>query len=103
MQAVTLLVLSFAVWRISSLFVDEDGPGDIFAKIRYYVGVRYDQNSEAYGTNIVADAFTCLWCFSVWVSFLAAFFSEPKDVMWFVINWLAISALSIKISTIGNK
>ncbi len=46
-----ILILMLATWRISSLLVDENGPFDIFAELRYRVGVRFDKQSKPYGTN----------------------------------------------------
>jgi hypothetical protein len=69
----SLLILTLATWRISSFLVvdgdnePENGPFDIFAKIRNWVGVRYDEYSQPYGTNVISKAMTCLWCFSVWI------------------------------------
>lgn len=62
-----LIILILATWRISSLFVNEDGPFDMFARLRALVGIRYNELSNAYSTNVLAGLFNCLWCFSVWV------------------------------------
>lgn len=60
--------LALAAWRLASLLVVEDGPGDMFAIIRERAGVRYDTNGKPYGLNAVAQALTCLWCASVWTA-----------------------------------
>lgn len=67
MSALDLAVLALACWRLTSLAVSEDGPYDVLAKMRSKIGVRYDEHSQAYGANIVAEAFTCAWCLSVWL------------------------------------
>ncbi len=68
MTILDLLILSLATWRLTSLLSNEDGPGDVFAKIRSKLGVRYDAQSKSYGTNIIAEAVACCWCFSVWTA-----------------------------------
>ncbi len=66
------ILLSLATWRITSLLTEEDGPGDIFIKLRAVlkpIGV-----------------LECFWCASVWVGWAISF-----DF----IKGLALSALAI--------
>jgi hypothetical protein len=63
-------VLALATWRISNLFVNEDGPFMIFAEIRRLVGITYDMSSEPLADNELARLFTCVWCFSVWLGLI---------------------------------
>ena len=88
------VVLALAVWRLSSLLAREEGPFCIFDKIRLRLGVRYDQNSEAYGTNNISKGLICVWCNSIWVGFVASFIvsNTIEDV---IINTLALSAAAI--------
>ena len=62
---VTLLILTLATWRIASLLAIEDGPDQIFARLRHWAGVRYDQHNQPYGENELAKGLLCLWCNSV--------------------------------------
>lgn len=62
------ILLGLATWRLTSLLVNEEGPWDMLARIRHWLGVRYDQQSNAYGLNMVARALTCVWCASMWVA-----------------------------------
>lgn len=62
-----LIVLILATWRISSLFVNEDGPFGLFSFIRYGVGVKYDEHSQPYSNNVIGSLLSCVWCFSFWV------------------------------------
>jgi hypothetical protein len=61
------VILALAVWRFSSMLVNEDGPLHIFHKLRYMVGMRYDEQSIEYPTTPLSDLFACVWCMSVWV------------------------------------
>lgn len=61
------LVFGLATWRVASLLVEEDGPWDLLGRLRYRLGVRYDEESQPYGTNVLAKALTCVWCLSLWV------------------------------------
>lgn len=62
-----LLLGTLATFRITSLFVSEAGPFDVFGKLRDAVGVVYDDHSQPQGTNELAKALTCIWCASVWL------------------------------------
>lgn len=86
MDVISFITIGLAAWRISSLFAAEDGPANIFAKFRSFVGVRYDELSQPVGTNIIADAFTCVWCLSVWVCVFA------------FISWLIVPTVTFYIS-----
>ncbi len=61
------IILAFATWRISSLLKREAGPWDIFDKVRNFLGVKYDEHSEPYGTSMLSKMVLCVWCNSVWV------------------------------------
>lgn len=68
-----LLILGLATWRISNLLVNEDGPWECLARLRSVLGVRYDETSRPYGTNVFSKLWTCLWCVSPWVGVVLAF------------------------------
>lgn len=71
-----MLELILATWRLTSLLHREQGPGEMFEKLRHAAGVRYDEHSERYATTNLAAGFLCFWCCSVWgagiVTLLAA-------------------------------
>lgn len=97
------VLLCLTNWRISSLLVREEGPGDIFVKFRYFIGVRYDQNSVAYGENVLAKAFLCVWCLSLWFGLVLAFFSPTTTyVVGYFITAFALSAAAIIIDSVVN-
>lgn len=97
---VEFVLLVLASWRLTSLIVQEDGPFEIFARLRRLIGVRYDEyNQPIIYTNTFARGITCVWCASMWVSFLASFLSPySANVRTFIFNWLGISALVIAVN-----
>jgi hypothetical protein len=95
------LIVALAVWRVTSLLVNEDGPFDIFEKVRFFVGVRWDEHSEKYGKNVLGEAFTCVWCLSVWTSAIGAVFIAPS-LAWYPCYVLALSSISILIEELVN-
>lgn len=73
-----ILILVFAVWRISYALVHEDGPYALFAVLRYRLGVR-EENDMTYVEWIdnkhrytLGGLFACVYCMSVWVGILFA-------------------------------
>jgi len=83
MSVIEFLILGLATWRLSSLLVNEEGPWGLLARFRHLLGVRYDELSNVYGTNILARLLTCLWCTSVWIGafLVVAFLLMPKVVL----------------------
>lgn len=62
------ILIVLATWRIAHMIVYlEDGPWDILHKLRAWVGVKYDDQSQPYGTNVVSKGMLCMWCFTVWL------------------------------------
>ncbi len=100
------LFIVLAVWRLTSLFVREDGPFDIFARLRRYFGVYYDNESVMTGNNVMAEALICVWCFSVWVSLPFAIYrhlylAKVSNVdPGLLVTWLAYSTATIIIDEV---
>ncbi len=77
MTLTELVILALSAWRLSFALVREDGPGDVFKRLRKLVGVREGLPNEpngkpkVYGLNPLADLFTCIYCMSVWAAALS--------------------------------
>lgn len=65
---IALLIYSLATWRIASLLVCEDGPADVFKRLRQAVC----RNA------FLSGLLSCVWCCSVWVG-----------AGWMLADWLA--------------
>lgn len=63
-----LLLGILATWRLTKLLKEERGPYEILARLRQWVGVRYDVYSTAYSDNELGRAFLCFWCLSLWIA-----------------------------------
>ena len=61
--ALRVLIVGLGGWRIASLFVNEDGVGDVFARLR-------DRVFPAPGGEFGAAGklLSCVWCFTPWSS-----------------------------------
>jgi hypothetical protein len=98
--ALGFLLLTLAVWRITSLLHREDGPWEMFAKFRSFMGVYYDELSVLRGRNVLAEALNCFWCTSIYVAFPAAFLMTGYNVF---IVWVALSAAAILLDEFSMK
>ena len=100
------LILTFATWRLSSLLVDpeDDGPWEVFGKLRHLVGVRHDQASGLFfGKNVVAQAFMCVFCMSVWIGIaIAILYTSYPSIMVMASLPFALSAGAIVLERIIN-
>lgn len=89
------VVLALATWRLTSLLVWEDGPFEVFARLRRRLGVRYDESSVAYGTNWLAKGVVCPACVSVWFGFGWAGLYFLWEPFWWLALPFALSAGAI--------
>jgi hypothetical protein len=85
-----ILVLGFANWRTASILAYEDGPFNVFEKLRH---VR---------VKVLRDLFGCFWCVSVWsgiVFALVAFVSFDIQIIMILPLALALSTFAIMLQT----
>lgn len=98
MQVYKFVLIGMAVWRLSSLLANEDGPFDVFAKLRNLLGVEYDKNGESYGTTWISKGILCIRCNSIWVAAIVAL-SLSDDFATWLIHTLALSTTAIIIDS----
>jgi hypothetical protein len=97
---IEIAVLILATCRMASLLANEEGPGYLFEKVRYLVGVRYadenDKASDRYGLNQLARLILCPWCSSVWIGMVwALLFALSQFVTFYLALPFALSAGAI--------
>lgn len=91
------LILALATWRLSNLLVNEDGPWQMFTRLRTLAGVRYNgEDFQLEAPTMLAGAFACIWCMSVWVGLFwwALWNAWPSLALW-TTTPLAFSAAAI--------
>ena len=87
----TLLIAVLAVWRITHLFSGEDGPGDIFLRLRR-LAVR----------GFFGQLLDCFYCLSLWFAAPVAWLlAETWLARAFV--WLAVSGGAILLERITTR
>ena len=86
-----LVIGILVVWRISHLFFGEDGPGDIFVRLR-----------RAAGEGFWGKLLDCFYCLSVWV---AAPFAYWLGESWKerLLLWPALSAGAILLQRLTTQ
>jgi hypothetical protein len=69
------LVGTFAVWRVTHLVTEEDGPADVLVRLR-----------GALGRSVWRTLFECFYCASVWIALPCAAVIgstfEEKTLLW---------------------
>lgn len=101
-----LIVYGLAVWRISSLFVNEDGPAHIFRRIRELAGITHDDQGVfvIIPETFLAGVLSCVWCCSIWVSFfMTAFWLISPEISLKLAVPFAFSGMAIVIEKWVNR
>lgn len=70
MNLIPFVSFVLAVWRISNLLVEEEGPFHVFQRIREMAGIVHDDTGVP---SMIPDRFfsnllSCVWCTSMWVA-----------------------------------
>jgi len=68
MTALRFFVSTLAVWRLTHLLSEEDGPWDIIVRVR-----------ERIGPGILGQMLDCFYCLSVWIAI--------PFVLWSACRW----------------
>jgi hypothetical protein len=74
-----LTLAALATWRIGHLLAAEDGPGDLFARIRMWLG-------DGFWGRLM----DCFYCLSLWIAAPMALLITRKASEWPLV-WLALS------------
>lgn len=88
---IEILICGLAVWRVTSLLVYEDGPFEIFVKLRAAAGV-YDLGEDGKPSSFFGGLLNCFPCTSIWLAFPAAFLVHGTH---WPLAWLAVSAVAV--------
>jgi len=73
------VLVSLAVWRVTHLLAEEDGPGDVIVRLRARLG-----------DSIAGRAMDCFFCLSLWIAAPFAVLLAGGVLTW-VVMWLALS------------
>jgi Protein of unknown function (DUF1360) len=75
----TFILAILGTWRITHMLSNEDGPGDLIARFRTFLG-----------TGLAGKLMDCFYCLSLWVAFPMTLF-VTREAFQFLLTWLALS------------
>ncbi len=97
-----MLRKALAAYRLTHLFVHEDGPFSVFDWIRYKAGVTVEQHTlrsiqdgwmsigeTAHADGFWAELLVCPLCLSVWFAAIVHFLPD------FILDWLAVAGVCL--------
>lgn len=69
MDWLDLVIMCFATWRMSSLITNEEGPFNVFLKLRSLAGITHHDDGTIANIpdKFTAKLISCLWCVSIWM------------------------------------
>lgn len=109
-------IYALAIYRLTNLFYDENGPGDVFDWVRYKAGIRVVKKEQAghftttpswewtpveqewvrEANGFWAKLLNCPLCLSVWFAALATVGLHLRNFhVDIVATWLALAAVSL--------
>jgi len=98
------VIFFLAVWRLSKIMTEEEGPGMVFTHLREFAGAEYDGVPEQWDLlSGYAKLLQCPYCISVWIAlsiFLLRYVS--KDLYKIVVMSLSGSAATALIEDYKN-
>ena len=76
--------VALAAWRLSRLLVREDGPGEVFARLRARVGIPQVGHRQHDPISVLYGILDCPFCASVWAA----------GILWIVRRWRVVDVLA---------
>ena len=80
----------FVCYRVTALIVYDEGPFDVFLKIRI-AGGRYDYAKNGRPATEIGRLLICPFCVGVWVAAVLAVALRPTGVLEWGMYWLSIA------------
>ncbi len=85
------VICSLAVWRITHLFSQEDGPFEVVLRFR-----------KLFGRGFFGSLLDCFYCLSIWVAIPFAIYLSGNWIEG-MITWLAISGAACLLFKFTDK
>lgn len=82
---------ALAVWRVTHLLANEDGPLDLIARLRARLGA-----------SVLGKLLDCFYCLSIWIAAPFARFVTAQLWDW-LLAWLALSGAACLLEKITEK
>ena len=75
-----------ATYRAAQLIAVDDGPFEVFQRLRVWAGVRAHKNAA---WKTFADLVYCPYCVGVWLAALLSMYLRPRNFIEWLVYWLA--------------
>jgi len=87
-----LILAPFAIYRLAQLVAWDNGPNNVFYKIR--TGTKNLADIEAGRWENLDEAINCPYCLGIWFSFVILFLiNYPTKVGDFILYWLGLAGM----------
>jgi len=93
MSPFDFIVISLATWRMSHLLSREDGPFDIFDKIRLRFGAVWTENAGWVSDDPLGKLIICPLCISFWFAIILFFLYFLISPLIFIIALSGVASL----------
>ena len=105
MTVLYLALAALATWRASVMLVEEDGPGDVFRRLREWAGIMEYADGTVYApATFVARVLQCVRCCSVWTALPATVATWPgEDWRLWALTPLALSGFAVLVQVARGK
>lgn len=98
---VKFALAALAVFRLAELVAIDDGPFDIFLRLRTLAG-SYDRDETGRAKSNLGRLLACPWCVGMWLAILPALWLA--DLTWdTVVTWLALAGAQALMEGIGGR
>ena len=84
------ILAALATWRVTHLLANEDGPGEVIALFRAWLGNR-----------AIGKMMDCFNCLSLWIAAPSALFVSRRPLEW-SFCWLALSSSACLLERLGQ-
>lgn len=98
-----LVLAAFALFRLAELFAIDEGPGEVFLRLRIVLGV-YDRTENGRARTGLGRLFGCPYCLGVWCALpVLALVLVPTGLGDVVLLWLALCGMQALLQTVGGR
>ena len=86
------ILSALAVWRLTHLFAEEDGPGDLIVRLRFRLG-----------GGFFGSLMDCFFCLSLWFSLPVAIWLGNSNWIAILLLWQALSGAACLLEKMTNR